>query len=142
MSESISKLMIQDHIELFSILSKIGETSVDAPQQFREFRDRLSSHIALEEQVIFSPQNVSGELEEQARRMKEEHVFIVDLLRSLERHIDSGAVELVVSDFIPVLDEHRKFEEQFLYPSLERIVDEKSRRLIFLELKRRLPTVS
>lgn len=142
MDVTISGLMKRDHQIIIGLLGELEANTSSDPkitlQLFENFKWKLDLHMFIEEHTIFETPAFSKESDEMVKRIRQEHIVLLDILKSLERKLLSGSVKIVISDFKGALEEHRAFEDNELYPRLDRELEPKTKEFIISQLGNRL----
>ncbi len=123
-STEILDLMVKDHAKLIGLLKNveksINEDSVSLMKVFDKFEWSLEKHLFTEEKAIFtsySPTNIS-EGYKMVPELIKEHNEILNKVRLIRKDL----LNKRPVDFIGLkekLTNHKKFEEESLYPKLD-----------------------
>ncbi|UCD03594.1 MAG: hemerythrin domain-containing protein [Candidatus Woesearchaeota archaeon] len=135
----ITDLMIKDHKEIIDCLNRIkhstGEGSNLVSELFDKLKWVLEKHIFVEEKAIFTFFN--PKIKEDYREIPcilEEHNLILDMLSKLDKQLtDTGNID--ISEFKRVLEKHKNFEENSLYPKLDRNLDKSQKDIIIKRIR-------
>ena len=140
--DSIPKLMLQDHAEIFKLLREFEEGRKGAIKEvarlFDRFQWKLEKHILIEERVIFGYTFFSRESSAMVQRVLDDHKIILEMLRSIQKSFMAGSFDGDISDLKRVIEDHRNFEDEELYPKLDQELNAKAKQFIVEQLKTRL----
>ena len=131
---SILNLMVAHHALLETLLvvfkDEFETNPVAAGAALDEFKWELEKHIFGEEKVIFKFCSV-GEtaLCQLVQELVQEHELMLETLNDFRQN-PATKTKADVEAFHNLIIEHRKGEEEILYPSLDRELDEAQRRAI------------
>lgn len=132
--KKITNLMISHHAlleTLFSVFRDNVEKKVGDPKKtLMKFKWEESKHIFTEESAIFKYNHWENkEVSELVEHLEKEHRIIMSMLSKFEENIpqkDDG--DLI--NLYKLLVEHRKTEEEKLYPELERELSDEDKNII------------
>ena len=128
-TNSIIGLMLKDHEKIVDYLNKVEEEGHPDIEAFLKFEWHLKKHIFIEEKAIFISYQPSDDSEEERifNKLSKEHTVIMDLLdKILEESFPRGNANF--NKLKRLLAVHKKFEENEVYPKLEKKLNEKNKR--------------
>ncbi len=128
---TITENMAADHRrcdELFADAEMLVDKSdwQRGSDHFKEFRDAMGHHFAMEEEVLFpSFEACTGQTAGPTQVMRMEHMqmrqLLTDMLHAVER--EDREVFLGLSETLMILmQQHNMKEEQMLYPMADRVL--------------------
>lgn len=139
-STAILELMVSDHAKILGLLKNLeknlGGEILGTMQAFDTFEWSLEKHLFTEEKAIFTSYNPTDILKGYAMvpELIKEHNEILNRLRLLRRDLlkkKKGDFE----GFKQVLNTHRTFEEQQLYPKLDQELGEEQKQAIINRIR-------
>ena len=137
---SILSLMIKDHSKLDDLIKKLDETTKQdfdsMKKAFNKFEWELEKHIFTEEKAIFTSYNPEDVAEgyKMLPELTKQHNYIVNKLNNWREDIRKKRVLTNVYSFKEFLDNHRKFEEEKVYPKLDEYLNEDDKRYIVAKI--------
>ena len=130
---SILSLMVKDHCKLEELISELEEKNKgdfeEMKKAFNKFEWELEKHIFTEEKAIFTdynPDNVS-EGYKMLPELTNHHNFIVNKLNNWRKDIRKKKMLTDIYSFKEFMINHRKFEEEKVYPQLEEALSEEDK---------------
>ena len=132
MSQSIEKLMLQEHKRLNKFIEDLEKHLDDYEKtkiNFSIFKWNLEKHFFVEEKIIFDMFiNISGEETNDIFCLLEDHVKIMGLIRVLEKRL-GNKIKPDLEALKQKLITHRDFEDENFYPNLDKrlTLDQKKR---------------
>lgn len=142
MVDTILRLMLQDHAEIFRRLGDFEEGSEKDPRAsfplFDKFQWKLEQHMLIEERVIFGYTSFSRQSNAMIQQVLDDHRVLSVMLKAIQKRLQAGPLDVDISDFKKQLDDHRLFEERELYPKIDQELDVKAKQFIIDQLKTRL----
>ena len=134
-STTLSDLMVKDHAHILKLLKEVTSHIADdvelVMRLFQNFKWNIEKHFFVEERAIFTaynPEHVS-EGYDIFLDLSKEHTTILDRLQEIERMLMKGE-KVDLSTLRELLVHHKTFEEQSIYPVLDREIDEAEKRFI------------
>jgi len=134
--ETILALMIEDHkriIKLIDEIEKKGRFDIDL---FSKFKSNMEKHIFTEEKAIFTSYRLINEDDEESQafeQLTKEHNVILGLIdRILKDELPTGNISF--NKLKKLLNKHRSFEEEKIYPKLDKNLSHKDKN----EIKRKI----
>jgi len=137
-SYELTELMIKDHKDIIYCLNKINKSIEDpelAAELFDKFKWEFEKHIFVEEKAIFTFFN--PDIKEDYKDIPyilEEHTTLLEMLMNLEKDIINKK-DIDISKFKKLLEQHKNFEENSLYPKLDRSLDKSQKSIIIKRIK-------
>jgi len=132
--------MVKDHCKIEKLiddLEKKSKMDFDAMQEsFNKFEWELEKHIFTEEKAIFtnySPEDVT-EGYRMLPELTEQHNFIVNKLNNWRDDIRRRKMLTDVYSFKEFLVNHRRFEEEKVYPRLDQSLSDEEKRHIVAKI--------
>jgi len=136
----ILNLMIKDHCKIEELINKLDETTKEdfdsMKKAFQKFEWELEKHIFTEEKAIFtnySPPDVS-EGYKMLPELTNQHNYIVNKLNNWRKDIKNKKMLTDVYSFKEFIVNHRKFEEEKVYPKLNEFLSEEEKRHIIAKI--------
>ena len=134
---SILALMIKDHKKVIDLINDIEKKEHFDIDLFSKFKWQLEKHIFTEEKAIFTSYRLINDAEEESRafdQLTKEHNVILGLIDSiLKDSLPSGNINF--NKLKKLLNKHRTFEEQDIYPRLDMNLREKEKNEIIRKIK-------
>ena len=135
-NNNILEIMVTQHAlleVLFTAFKNEINGNLERGKSFlSEFKWESKKHFFIEEEAIFNFLPWSDpEISEMIKRIKNEHGIMADRLQNISKNL-ANISEIEMEGFYRLLENHRKFEEQDLYPVLDtRLTDAQKRQIIF-----------
>jgi len=136
----ILNLMVEDHCKIENLINKLDETTKEdfdsMKKAFQKFEWELEKHIFTEEKAIFTnytPSDVS-EGYKMLPELTNQHNYIVNKLNNWRKDIKNKKMLTDVYSFKEFLVNHRKFEEEKVYPNLNEFLSEEEKRHIIAKI--------
>ena len=137
--ETISQVMLRDHKKIVKLLDDF-KNCLDIDKEtlkkvFDIFKWELEKHIFTEEKVIFifyEPVD-KDEGYEMIPQLMIDHKKIYNSLKGIEKSINLDKT-CNFQDFEELLIKHKQYEENFLYPTLDKELDETTKEMIIQRL--------
>lgn len=127
--EKVSSVMIKDHLRILSLLHVFEQSDGDSKfGSFDTLKWNLEEHISAEENVVFASFN-DKEKKEQYNLFVEisrQHTLVLNELAALHEQMYRG-MNVDGFQLREQLIKHQKFEEQLLYPRLDKELTEEER---------------
>jgi len=121
--ESLTELMTREHQRLEDMLEDISVLANQSPEKVAErfniFRSNLEKHIFMEEKAIFRIEGPTGAEVTDAFKLLQEHGVIIGLVKKIEDSIKNREFS-EMEKLMEFLDEHCNFENEVLYPNLDK----------------------
>jgi iron-sulfur cluster repair protein YtfE (RIC family) len=134
-STAILDLMVKDHLKIIKLLSNveigIGTDKISTMKAFDKFKWELEKHIFVEEKAIFTsyePEDITGGYAMVPELIKE-HDEILNKLKVLRKNVKKR----ITYDFLgfkEILMNHKKFEEEAVYPKFDQELNESEKKVI------------
>ncbi|MEF8847570.1 MAG: hemerythrin domain-containing protein [Candidatus Thermoplasmatota archaeon] len=132
-SVNILPIMIRDHKKIESLLDKFEE-NVDKGYEvmndsFKAFEWRLEKHLFVEEKVIFTkyqPENISEDYK-MLPELTKQHNYLINELKKMRKDIKEKNTPSGFYEFKRYLEKHRNFEEENVYPKLDKSLTTKQK---------------
>ncbi len=125
--------MTKDHALLTGFLEGLrvsfGKEPSEVKQAFERFRWTLEKHLFTEERAIFTFLRTEGETKSVFDGILREHGEILAMLDTLGRDIDDER-PIDITGLSDLLVRHHQFEEEELYPLLDRELSAEHKRFI------------
>jgi len=135
---SILGLMVRDHISIDLSLKMFKENLKkdfnEMSEAFEEFKWEIKKHFFAEEKGIFdSYNNKDQEIISMIKHIMEEHDQIIEMLNDIESEL-SIKDDIEITGLAQMLEDHRKFEEESLYPKLDASLSENQKEEIIKKI--------
>jgi hypothetical protein len=127
--------MVKDHAKILGLLkdtmSYIGGDTGSLLKSFHIFEWNLEKHFFVEERAIFTSYNPKQVFEgyNMFIKLTKEHTLILDTLKSIKKHLLQDK-PVSLSEVRELLIQHKTFEEQSIYPPLDKELDEAEKAFI------------
>lgn len=135
--DTILELMIMDHKKIIELIEKIEEKGHFDINLFSKFKWHMEKHILTEEKAIFSSYRSINKEEEENKafdQLTKEHNIILDLIEKiLKDELPSGNISF--NKLKKLLNKHRSFEEEKIYPKLDISLSNKDKNEITRKIK-------
>ena len=137
---NILDLMVKDHCKIEDLINKLDETTKEdfdsMKKAFQKFEWELEKHIFTEEKAIFTNYNPSDVSEgyKMLPELTNQHNYIVNKLNNWRNDIKNKKMLTDVYSFKEFLVNHRKFEEETVYPKLNEFLSEEEKRHIIAKI--------
>ena len=128
--------MIKDHCKIEKLLDNF-ENNINKENMikfFHKFEWELEKHIFLEEKAIFLEYNPRDVTEgyKMLPELTKQHNYILNMLNNWRRDISNNKNIEGFYNFKKILINHKKFEEENVYPKLdETLNDNQKKRIIY-----------
>lgn len=139
-STSILELMTADHIKILKLLhdveTSMGIELVSLLKVFDTFEWALEKHIFTEEKAIFtsySPQNVT-EGYKMVPELVQQHNDLLNRIRLMRKELMWNR-PVQFHEFKEIINEHKSYEEESLYPKLDQELSEAQKQEIITKIK-------
>ncbi len=137
-NNGLLKLMIAHHglIEaLFQVFRDDLGDREKAKQALDNFKWQAEKHFFVEEKTGFVfVFNVQDELYKVVQELINEHSQMMGMIGRIEMQLRDGQ-KVEAEGFLNMLQEHRKTEEQILYPKMEKLLSQYQKDLIIERIK-------
>jgi len=134
----ISDIMLEDHAKIDGMFcefkSDLNVTSESAMEAFNRFKWQLEKHIFAEEKAIFEFFNISTEEYEDIPKVLEEHITLLKMVKEIEARLKEHK-ETNTQELQDTLVAHVKFEDEVLYPKLEKSLSKDQKKQIAERIK-------
>ncbi len=134
-SATILDYMVRDHGKLLKLIAdiekKLGEDTISVMRAFDMFEWSLEKHVFTEEKAIFTfynPKNITKGYAMVPELIKE-HNEILNEMRIIRKNLQHKK-HIHFEKFKQLLMQHKTFEEEKLYPQLDRELDESQKKVI------------
>lgn len=131
---TIVDMMVKDHIKLLRDLKTIEKNLLTDPMAaspaFRHFEWNLEKHFFVEERVIFTAyyyddsSRYAGFFE-----LKKQHINLLKRMKTIKKQIRLER-QVDFTEFRDALWKHKTFEENNIYPVIDKEIDPKEKILI------------
>ena len=112
----------------------MGKDKELAEKAFNKFKWELEKHIFVEEKVIFPFCKMAiSEACESVQSLVKQHDLFIDMLNEIKNDLVMKN-ETDVSNFMNLLVNHRKTEENFLYPKLDEMLNETQKEMMIAQI--------
>ena len=139
-STNILSFMLKDHGKIESLINDLEEKSKqnfdEMEKIFTKFEWELEKHIFIEEKAIFTaykPENIS-EGYKMLPELTKQHNYIVNTLNNWRDNVKKKKILTDVFSFKEFLRKHREFEENEVYPRLDKSLSEEEKRHIVAKI--------
>jgi hemerythrin superfamily protein len=121
---TILNLMVSHHALLGALFTlfrdEAKESSSRAGSSLSELTWETKKHFFAEENAIFNlPQIKTMQVYDMVNHLKDEHIKMLNDLKDFSDNLDKITDEKI-EEFFKLLEDHRKVEEQELYPKLDK----------------------
>lgn len=137
---SILKLMIKDHSKLVNLINNLQEKSKEdfetMKDAFTKFEWELEKHIFIEEKAIFTDYNPDDITEgyKMLPELTKQHNYIINTLNNWRNDVQKERIITDVNSFKEFLINHRSFEEEKVYPRLDKSLLEEHKKHIIKKI--------
>ncbi len=136
---TISGVMTKHHYKLEGLMNIIKTSKKKGFEPMKEafirFKWELQKHFFIEEKAILQLKYFEKEETNLIKnQLKGEHVILEQELDKLEENLEKNQ-ELDLSEFKDLLTRHRNFEDDILYPRLDRELDLAKKMRILEQIK-------
>ena len=139
----ISSSMKKNHEKIERLLEEfkksIGKDMVVIKSKFKKFKWELEKHTFIEEKAIFTFYNPEKDEEGEYSNMadiEDEHDEILETMSKIEKDLEEGRVNrFMVSEMQELLKKHQEFEDEFLYPKLDKKLNASQKKIISEKVK-------
>ncbi len=118
----ITVLMAKSHAKLNLTINKIvGGVNMTQKARvvlFAEFQKDILKHFWIEEKSIFGLVDHDPKITEAVRELYKDHIKIVLIISEIEKELTTGASGKL-GDFIEIMREHTRMENEIFYPYLD-----------------------
>lgn len=132
---SVSKAFAEDHDRLFALLQEVVDLAPDessgvARRQIDRFCEDLRRHMAVEDEIIFPQfeEKTGLRTEGPTALLRREHQQIEARLTSIQTTLQNvetvGEALEQLRALKALLEDHRRREEEVLYPTCDRLLDD------------------
>jgi len=135
MNKSISEVMLEDHKRIEDKFKELKESNKsNFKERFKNFRFELEKHFVVEENAILKSYNPEKYNYEIVQKTIKEHKEILDIIKRMGKQLEQEeSVGMVV--FEDMLMKHRNFEDEVLYPRLDKELNPKQKDEIIKKIK-------
>jgi len=139
-TDTITRLMEKSHQELEELLGKFKSNLLDnfelASEAFEEFKRELEKHLSIEENAIFKFFNPAKDEDynKVVPDLMKEHDLLLEMLNNVNNDL-AVKKDIDISDFEKLLVKHKKFEEEFFYPKMEKDLEDFQRDIVIARIK-------
>ena len=133
---SISEIMLKDHKIIIQLLEDVDKSDHPDIEAFYRFDWHLNKHIFVEEKAVFTSLNYidKSNYEKLFTRLSKEHTIIIDLLTKILKDLfPKGNINF--NKLKKLLSNHRSFEEEKIYPLLEKNLNDEEKNNIIIKIK-------
>ena len=138
----ITTIMLKDHGKIIKLLKDLESISGSKKESdielFNTFKWELERHFVVEEIAIFKYYEPSEEEEyKMVPKLLKDHKTIKDELGFIKEEAEStGKVD--ISGIQELLKEHKMYEEEEFYPTLERILSSSQKKKIIDQIEQQI----
>lgn len=131
--------MLKDHGKIMNLLNKF-EKSIDGDsdnykETFNQFKWELKRHIVVEETAIFTYYNPKDEESySMVPKLLNDHKEISEMLTFMEQELKLNRT-IDTLEFRDAIMEHKEYEEEIFYPTLEKELDESQKKRIINQIE-------
>jgi len=141
MQQSISEFMFKDHENIERIYKRF-KAELNKPEKdfdellktFKNFKWAFERHIFTEEKAIFISVKDNNEIFKLVEDIINEHIILTKELKNIENNLEISNIPLLET-FETLLEKHKKFEDEILYPKFEELLDDTQKHEIFNRIK-------
>jgi len=127
---TVSGLMLRHHTLIEVLVEYLENNFRSKIESFDELKWELEKHIFTEEKGIFECcDSKDKETEEMIKRIIKEHKDMLNMLNKIENKLMTKE-SIGVAEFLELLKEHRIFEDEYLYPRLDRELNKEQKKEI------------
>jgi hemerythrin-like domain-containing protein len=129
--------MVKDHCKIEKLLDEFEENAdkdhTSAFNSFNKLEWELEKHIFVEEKAIFTSYNPKDVVEGYAMlpELTKQHNLLLNKLSNMRRDVHRRTKPTELYGFKEFLIKHRTFEEQEVYPKLDKNLDAENKKVIF-----------
>ena len=138
-STTILDLMVKDHSKIIRLLNDVEkhlkQDTISLMNAFDKFEWALEKHIFTEEKAIFTSYNPTNILEgyKMVPELIKEHNEILNNIRVLRKDLIKHRPG-DFNTFATILQNHRSFEEENLYPKLDQELSDSQKMMIISKI--------
>jgi len=126
--------MLRDHTRIAELLDKI-KSGTNSADRFEAFKWELEKHLFLEEKAIFKIVEEDSAIYPSVQKLLEEHDTILKMVKTIESVLKTeGRIQM--GGFQSILEKHRYYEDDFLYPILDEKLDSEHKQEIMHRLRK------
>jgi hemerythrin superfamily protein len=132
-SINIFEFMVEDHCKIEKLINLIeekkGEGFDSITKTFNKFEWELEKHIFTEEKAIFTSYNPKNTSEgyKMLPELTKQHNFILNKLNNWRKDIRNKRMITDIYSFKVFLIKHKNFEEEKVYPMLDKYLTEEDK---------------
>jgi hemerythrin-like domain-containing protein len=133
---NILPIMVKDHYKIHGLLNDFEEKTKqnhgELLKSFYTFEWELEKHLFIEEKAIFtlySPEDIT-EGYKMLPELTKQHNKILNMLNNLRQDVLHKRPILDIYEFKEFLTKHKNFEEQEVYPRLDKTLDPSQKEFI------------
>jgi len=133
----ILSLMVKDHCKIEKLLdefeSNADKDHTSAFNSFNKLEWELEKHIFIEEKAIFTAYSPKDVVEGYAMlpELTKQHNVLLNKLSNMRRDVHRQTKPTDLYGFKEFLIKHRTFEEQEVYPKMDKNLDAENKKIIF-----------
>ncbi len=139
--KSILKIMIKDHCkieELINDLEKSSKSNFESmTNAFSKFEWELEKHIFIEEKAIFTSYSPEDVIEgyKMLPELTKQHNYIINTLNNWREDVRKRRIIKDVYSFKEFIIKHKNFEEEKVYPKLDKSLTYNVKQQIIAKIK-------
>lgn len=126
------KFMIEDHKKLNGLLEAFKKEP--SKENYKTLKKNVRKHQKAEEKYIFKAFITANEIYDIFKLMKE-HKEVIRLIKKMGKKRDCDFSN-ELKELIIINTKHIKYEEKFLYPKLENLLEKEKKKELFLKIKK------
>ncbi len=133
----ILPLMVKDHCKIEKLLDEFEENAdkdhTSAFSSFNKLEWELEKHIFIEEKAIFTAYSPKDVVEGYTMlpELTKQHNVLLNKLSNMRRDVHRRTKPTDLYGFKEFLIKHRTFEEQEVYPEMDKNLDAENKKIIF-----------
>lgn len=137
----ILDLMVSQHALIealfFVFKNDIKGGAEKAKASFANFTEELKKHFSMEEEAIFNFSTWKKvEIAETIKHLEKEHKEMANIVDKMAQGLEKVS-EKEIENLYGILLNHRKKEEEVLYPEIDKELDERERSIIIARINER-----
>ncbi len=135
MNQIITNIMIEDHKRIENILMHLNSKikSKEFRENFNFFKSELEKHMIIEEKSILKTYNPEKYNQDVVKKIISEHKELIKMIKEIEKDQNPESSFLAFSE---LLIEHKDFENNKLYPKLDKELTKEQKEQIFQKIKK------
>ena len=130
--EEIRKFMIDDHKKITKLLTSFKKNP--SQKNLAPLKTNIKKHHSIEEKFIFKAFITANEIYDIFKLIKE-HKQIQEIMNEINKKLPEDCSK-EIRELTSIHLGHMEYENQFLYPKLENLLDNKYKKQLFSKIKK------